>query len=113
MSLDNKIQNETQPFIKPDAPIEATAPIQSQEGYISRLKNYIGKGGTALRHRNYRLFFVGQGISLVGTRVSMVALPFFVLTTTGSPEKTGLVAVAEMLPLVVLKVLVPLKPPRK
>ncbi|QIG46217.1 MFS transporter [Nocardioides anomalus] len=44
-------------------------------------------------------------MSLVGTRVSMVALPFFVLTTTGSPEKTGLVAVAEMLPLVVLKVL--------
>ena len=35
----------------------------------------------------------------------MIALPFFVLTTTGSPEKTGLVAVAEMLPLVVLKVL--------
>ena len=41
----------------------------------------------------------------MGTRVSMIALPFFVLTTTGSPEKTGLVAVAEMLPLVVLKVL--------
>ena len=35
----------------------------------------------------------------------MIALPFFVLTTTGSPEKTGLVALAEMLPLVVLKVL--------
>jgi MFS family permease len=46
-----------------------------------------------------------EGISLMGTRVSMIALPFFVLTTTGSPEKTGLVAVAEMLPLVVLKVL--------
>ncbi len=46
-----------------------------------------------------------EGISLIGTRVSMIALPFFVLTTTGSPEKTGLVAVAEMLPLVVLKVL--------
>jgi MFS family permease len=46
-----------------------------------------------------------EGISLVGTRVSMIALPFFVLTTTGSPEKTGLVAVAELLPLVVLKVL--------
>ena len=41
----------------------------------------------------------------MGTRVSMIALPFFVLTTTGSPEKTGLVSVAEMLPLVVLKVL--------
>ena len=35
----------------------------------------------------------------------MIALPWFVLTTTGSPEKTGLVALAEMLPLVVLKVL--------
>jgi MFS family permease len=46
-----------------------------------------------------------EGVSLVGTRVSMIALPFFVLTTTGSPEKTGLVALAEMLPLVVLKVL--------
>jgi MFS family permease len=46
-----------------------------------------------------------EGISLIGTRISMIALPFFVLTTTGSPEKTGLVALAEMLPLVVLKVL--------
>jgi MFS family permease len=50
-------------------------------------------------------WLAAEGISLVGTRVSMVALPFFVLTTTGSPEKTGLVAVAELLPLVVLKVL--------
>lgn len=50
-------------------------------------------------------WLAAEGVSLVGTRVSMVALPFFVLTTTGSPEKTGLVALAEMLPLVVLKVL--------
>jgi MFS family permease len=46
-----------------------------------------------------------EAISLTGTRVSMVALPWFVLTTTGSATKTGLVALAEMLPLVVLKVL--------
>jgi MFS family permease len=50
-------------------------------------------------------WLAADGISLVGTRISMVALPFFVLTTSGSPVKTGLVAVAEMLPLVVLKVL--------
>ena len=31
-----------------------------------------------------------EAVSLSGTRVSMLALPFFVLTTTGSPEKTGL-----------------------
>jgi MFS family permease len=46
-----------------------------------------------------------EAISLTGTRVSMVALPWFVLTTTGSATRTGLVALAEMLPLVVLKVL--------
>lgn len=50
-------------------------------------------------------WLAAEGASLVGTRVSMIALPFFVLATTGSPEKTGLVALAEMLPLVVLKVL--------
>ena len=32
------------------------------------------------------------GVSLVGTRLSMIALPLFVLETTGSPTRTGLVA---------------------
>jgi len=50
-------------------------------------------------------WLTSEAISITGTRVSMIALPFFVLTTTGSPEKTGLVALAEMLPLVVMKVL--------
>lgn len=46
-----------------------------------------------------------DAISLIGTRVSMIAIPWFVLTTTGSATRTGLVALAEMLPMVVLKVL--------
>jgi MFS family permease len=50
-------------------------------------------------------WLTAEAISLTGTRVSMVALPWFVLTTTGSATKTGLVALAEMLPLVVLKIL--------
>jgi MFS family permease len=50
-------------------------------------------------------WLTAEAISLTGTRVSMVALPWLVLTTTGSPTRTGLVALAEMLPLVVLKVL--------
>lgn len=50
-------------------------------------------------------WLTAEAISLTGTRVSMIALPWFVLTTTGSPTKTGLVALAEMLPMVVLKVL--------
>lgn len=50
-------------------------------------------------------WLTSEAISLAGTRVSMIALPFFVYTTTGSATRTGLVALAEMLPLVVLKVL--------
>ncbi|MDZ5619377.1 MFS transporter [Nocardioides sp. HM23] len=50
-------------------------------------------------------WLTADAISLVGTRVSMIAIPWFVLTTTGSPTLTGLIALAEMLPLVVLKVL--------
>ena len=43
------------------------------------------------------------GISLVGTRLSAIALPLFVLITTGSPVRTGLVAFAEMAPYVVVQ----------
>lgn len=46
-----------------------------------------------------------EGISYVGTRISMIAIPWFVLTTTGSATQTGLVAAAEITPLVVFKAL--------
>lgn len=44
-----------------------------------------------------------DAISLTGTRISMIAIPWFVLTTTGSATQTGLVAFCEMAPLVTLK----------
>ncbi len=45
--------------------------------------------------------FTADVISVLGTRVSMLAIPWLVLVTTGSPAKMGLVAGAEMLPYVV------------
>ena len=39
-----------------------------------------------------------QGISLLGTRMSMVAIPWFVLVSTGSALDTGLASFSEMLP---------------
>jgi len=50
-------------------------------------------------------FLLADSISLVGTRLSMIAIPWLVLTTTGSAAQTGLVAFAEMLPLVAVKAL--------
>lgn len=46
-----------------------------------------------------------SAVSLTGTRVSAVALPWFVLATTGSATMTGLVAFAEMTPYVLVKAL--------
>ena len=48
---------------------------------------------------------VAEGVSFLGTRISMIAIPWFVLSTTGSATQTGLVAAAEITPLVILKAL--------
>ncbi len=52
----------------------------------------------ALRHRNYRLFFGGQGVSLVGTWMQQVALSWLVYRLTNSPLLLGLVGFAGQLP---------------
>jgi MFS family permease len=48
-------------------------------------------------------WLTAECISLLGTRVSMIAIPWLVLTTTGSATRTGLVAFAEITPMVLLK----------
>lgn len=50
-------------------------------------------------------WLAAETISLTGTRVSMIAIPWFVLTTTGSATQTGVVAFAEMAPYVLAKAL--------
>jgi MFS family permease len=44
----------------------------------------------ALTHRNFRLFFLGQGISLIGTWMQSVALGWLVLELTNSAFAVGL-----------------------
>lgn len=48
---------------------------------------------------------LAEGVSFVGTRVSMIAIPWFVLSTTGSATQTGIVAAVEITPLVLFKAL--------
>jgi MFS family permease len=45
------------------------------------------------------------GVSVLGTRMSFLALPWLVLTTTGSTAKTGFVAFAQMAPYVLVQAL--------
>jgi MFS family permease len=50
------------------------------------------------KHRNYRLFFLGQTISLPGTWIQRFAQAWLVLTLTGSAVAVGLLALAQFLP---------------
>jgi MFS family permease len=52
----------------------------------------------ALRHRNYRLFFAGQGVSLVGTWVTRVATSWLVYRLTQSAWMLGLVSFFGLVP---------------
>ena len=54
--------------------------------------------GRAFRHRNYRLFFAGQGTSLVGTWITRVATSWLVYRLTHSALLLGVVGFAGQLP---------------
>lgn len=56
----------------------------------------------ALRHRNYRLFWFGQLVSLCGTWMQSVAQQWLVYRLTDSATKLGIVAAAASLPVLVL-----------
>jgi MFS family permease len=59
----------------------------------------VGMG--ALRHRNYRLYFVGQVISTVGTWMQSVAMPWLALTLTHDAFHVGLVIATQFAPMLV------------
>ncbi|HZM54686.1 MAG TPA: hypothetical protein VFC03_06630, partial [Acidimicrobiales bacterium] len=57
---------------------ESTPPLESTGGMFS-----------SLAIPNYRKFFIGQTISLIGTWMQMTAQAWLVLTITGSATKLG------------------------
>lgn len=54
--------------------------------------------GRALAHRNYRLFFTGQSISLIGAWLTRVATSWLVYRLTGSAWMLGIVGFAGQFP---------------
>ena len=56
----------------------------------------------ALRHRNFRLFIVGQGLTLVGTWVQSLAQSWLVYRLSQSPVMLGAVSFASLIPYLVL-----------
>ena len=56
----------------------------------------------ALLHRNYRLFFGGQSVSLIGTWITRVATSWLVYRLTGSELLLGLVGFCGQIPTLLL-----------
>jgi len=52
----------------------------------------------ALNHRNYRLFFGGQGISLIGIWMQQIAMSWLVYRLTNSPLILGVVGFSSQIP---------------
>ena len=59
----------------------------------------VGRTFASLRHRDFRIFYVGQLISVTGTWMQQVALGWFVLELTGSPFLLGVTSAVRSLPI--------------
>jgi MFS family permease len=66
------------------------------------LPDIINQTLRALRYRNYRLFFGGQSISLIGTWMQQVALGWLVYRLTDSAFLLGLVGFSSQIPTFIL-----------
>lgn len=62
-------------------------------------RSYSSKTFAALAVRNFRLYFIGQLISVSGTWMQSVALGWLVLSTTGSSVDLGLVVALQFVPM--------------
>jgi MFS family permease len=59
----------------------------------------------ALRHRNFRLFYIGQTVSLLGSWMQSVALSWLVLMLTNSAFYLGVMSALQALPILIFSFL--------
>src|SRR2546430_17008145 len=59
----------------------------------------VPSGLRALRHRDFRVFFAGQAVALVGAWMQQMAQAWLVLSLTNSPLRLGLVGSLNFLPI--------------
>jgi MFS family permease len=88
---------DTVPEIEAAEADEAGGDVPAQDNWSGRLTAF-----RALRHRNFRLFFAGQLVSLIGTWMQSVAQAWLVLKLTNSSLMLGVVAFASYMPIVLV-----------
>ena len=65
----------------------------------SKIRGFSKETFSSLRYRNFRLFFIGQGISQVGNWLTLVAQTLLVLTLTNSGVAVGLLTACQFAPI--------------
>src|SRR3954470_6254883 len=66
------------------------------------IRTFCQRTFASLSIRNYRLYFIGQGISGCGSWMQTVAQGLLVLKLTGSGTALGLIIALQMVPMLVL-----------
>src|SRR6267154_3759895 len=84
------------PHSQPDT-LEAAPAIPKEQQAKGLLQAFL-----ALRHRNYRLFWFGQLISLIGTWMQTIGQAWLVLQLTHSAWLLGVVGALQFLPVMLL-----------
>lgn len=84
------------------SPVLLEDPLE-ERGLVRRLVRLIALDtGPLRRHRDFRLLFTGQLVSLFGTMMTAVALPYQAYALTHSPLAVGLFGVVQLIPLLAL-----------
>src|ERR1700736_5349432 len=55
----------------------------------------------ALRHRDFRLLWIGQFISVTGSQMQNIAINWHIYLLTGSPLALGLVGLVRVAPIII------------
>lgn len=78
--------------------------VKTKKSYLAKLMTSAGRTFSSLSVRNFRLFAIGQGISLCGTWIQTVAMGWLVLQLTRSGTQLGLVVASQFLPILLFGV---------
>ncbi|MCM0648529.1 MFS transporter [Clostridium swellfunianum] len=69
--------------------------------FINTVKNFGSSNFHALTHKNFRYFWIGQCVSLIGTWMQNIGQSWLVYTLTDSPFLLGLVGTIQFLPVTI------------
>jgi MFS family permease len=85
------------PELPPDVPPEIARP-----GILGRIRSLAVDLSPLRESRQFRLLFIGETVSDLGSEITAVAVPYQVFQITRSPLAVGLLALCELGPIVVL-----------